>query len=59
MRTGIRCTTFTQLPVAFCGGSERKLRACSLADALHLSPPPASGIGVDFDLRLLARLDKR
>jgi len=41
-RTGMRCTTFTQLPLAFCAGStlnsEPELGAIEATRAFHFTP---------------------
>ena len=53
-RTGTRCTTLTQLPVAFCAGSTEN-SAPVPAPMLATTPSiGAAGIGVDRDRRLLA-----
>ena len=46
-RTGRRCTTLTQLPVAFCGGSTREGRAGARAEAGDARLERRAGIGVD------------
>ena len=56
MRTGMRCTTLTQLPVAFCGGSTENSAPVAWADARDGAVPFALGIGVDLDRDRLARL---
>ena len=55
MRTGMRCTTFTQLPVAFCGGSTANSAPVAWAMLSHRAGADRVGIGVDVDRGLLAR----
>ena len=57
MRTGTRCAIFTQLPVAFCGGSSEKAVP---VPPLMLSTVPRkllSGIHVDLDVYFLTDMD--
>ena len=56
-RTGMRCTTFTQLPRGVLRRQHRELGAAGGRDALHDALPGAAGIGVDGDLDRIAGLD--
>ena len=54
MRTGTRCTTFTQFPLAFCGG---RIANCAPVPGLTEATVPwkaRSGKRVDLDVDLLA-----
>ena len=54
MRTGTRCTTLTQLPVAFCGG---RIENCAPVPGLTAITVPLEGVvgeTVDVERRLLA-----
>ena len=54
-RTGRRCTTLTQLPEEFSGGSSEKLDPVpGLVDS-HGALEALAGIGVDREGRVLAR----
>ena len=54
MRTGTRCTTLTQLPVAFCAGSIENSAPVAGLMLSTVAVPLVAGIGVDGDRRPLA-----
>lgn len=58
MRTGKRCVTFTQFPVAFCGGRREKTAPRSRAEALHPAAQGNPRIHVDRQRHSLAWPDR-